>query len=173
MTGISESQISELYAREAIRDVIFRYCRAADRGHLEGIRDCYWPDGTDRHGIAEGPVENFLQWAAKAIEVTVRNIHQVHNILIEFKDGGAAVETYFSAFDHRPNADGVMKLTSLKGRYVDWFVCRNDVWKVKDRIVVFDWVEDLPLPEGSEQERFGHRLPMGESWPNDPVYKVG
>ncbi|MEM5275157.1 nuclear transport factor 2 family protein [Cupriavidus taiwanensis] len=169
----TEKAFAELFAREAIREVLYRYCRAVDRADEASIRDCYWPDATDQHGIVEGPIENFLGWASKVLKTTESSVHQIHNILFEFREDGCAVESYFSAFDCRPDHDGVMRFNSLKGRYVDWFVQREGVWKVKDRIVVFDWVEDLPLPKGSRAERFGHRRPMGERWPDDPVYKVG
>lgn len=167
-----EQKISELYAREAIRDALFRYCRAVDRADEAALHDSYWPDATDRHGIASGPVRNFFDWASKALKTTETSVHQIHNILMEFREGGCWVESYFSAFDGRDDSDGNMQLNSLKGRYVDWFVEREGIWKIKDRVVVFDWVEPLPVPKGSKAERFGHRLPMGERWPNDPVYKL-
>jgi len=165
-------QINKLMAREAIRDCLFRYCRGIDRIDETSLRSAYWPDGTDQHGPYDGSASGFIDWALKFLPQTERNIHQIHNILIEFKEGGAAVETYFSAFQRQPGADGNMQQLDMKGRYLDWFVERDGEWRILNRVVVFDWVEDMPLPEGTEAERFGKLTPIGASHPTDPLYTV-
>jgi hypothetical protein len=101
-----------------------------------------------------------------------RGIHQIHNILIEFRDDGAAVESYFTAFQRQPTQRGEMEQVDMKGRYLDWFVRRDDEWRILNRVVVFDWVENMPLPPGTEAERFGNKTPIGAPCPNDPVYTV-
>ena len=40
------------------------------------------------------------------------------------------------------------------------------------RTVIYDWVEEQPLPVGSESERFGVRQPIGAKWPDDTIYTV-
>lgn len=172
MGGSAEEIIRELQAREHIRDLLYRYCRAADRADEAGLRACYWPDAVDNHGPVKGPVGNFLAWASQVLPTIERGIHQLHNILIEFKEGGAAVETYWSSFERKPGPDGVMRQWALKGRYIDWIVERSGEWRILDRLVVFDWVEELPVPTGSEEERFGLRQPIGGRWPDDPVYRA-
>ena len=49
-----ERKLEELSDREAIRNIIHRYCRAADRCDLEAFKACYWPDGHDDHGFFGG-----------------------------------------------------------------------------------------------------------------------
>ncbi|MEO1660986.1 MAG: hypothetical protein AAFR51_08360 [Pseudomonadota bacterium] len=39
--------------------------------------------------------------------------------------------------------------------------------------MVFDWVEEMPLPGGTEAERFGPRTPIGGLYPDDLVYTSG
>ncbi len=163
--------VRELLARDKVREVIYRYCRAVDRGDEAGLRACYWPDGTDDHGAIKGPVSAFLDWASGIMPTMERGIHEIHNILLDVEPDGIAAESYFSAYDRRPNADGAMQQMLLKGRYIDWFVEREQEWRILHRLVVFDWFEQLPLPVGSEEERFGARRPIGSRWPNDPVYR--
>lgn len=161
----------ELLDREAIRDCLFRYCRGIDRTDEAMLRSAYWPDGTDNHGSYVGSASGFVDWAMRALPTIERGIHQLHNILIEFRPGGAAVETYFSAFQRQAGPDG-MRQWDMKGRYVDWFVKRGDEWRVLNRTVVFDWIEEMPLPPGSEAERFGQRQPIGGRFPDDPIYAL-
>jgi hypothetical protein len=108
----------------------------------------------------------------KTLPFIERGIHQIHNILIEIKEDGAAVESYFSAFQRQFGPDGNLQQWDMKGRYLDWFVQRDGEWRVLNRVVVFDWTEEMPLPKGTEAERFGPRTPIGSSYPNDPVYQV-
>jgi hypothetical protein len=175
-TGISLTQLSaqleELTAREAIRDCLFRYCRGIDRADEAALRSAYWPDGTDDHGPYKGSAEGFIDWAMRTLPYIERGIHQIHNILIEFREGGAAVESYFSAYQRQLGAGRQMEQWDMKGRYLDWFVKRGDEWRILNRVVVFDWAEQMPLPSGTEAGRFGQRTPIGAACPDDPVYSV-
>ncbi|MFW2853476.1 nuclear transport factor 2 family protein [Sphingomonas sp. TX0543] len=161
--------IDELADREAIKECMYRYCRAVDRADEQLLRSIYWPDATDRHGAYSGSADGFIEFALKAFRVTEPGIHQVHNILIEFREGGAWVESYFSAWNEIPTADGIVN-AHQKGRYLDWFEKRGAAWKVKDRTVVFDYMERLPMPEGERAARFGGSVTIGGSHPDDPVY---
>jgi hypothetical protein len=169
--NIDSRKLEELIAREAIRDCLFRYCRGIDRADENALTSAYWPDGTDNHGPYKGSAKGFIEWAMKVLPHVERGIHQIHNVLIEFREGGAAVESYFSAYQRQPNTDGHMQQLDMKGRYLDWFEKRGDEWRILNRVVVFDWVENMPLPKETEAERFGEKTPIGGSFPFDPVYK--
>lgn len=164
--------LEKLLAKDAIRDCLFRYCRGIDRADEAALRSAYWPDGTDTHGPYKGSASGFIDWAMKVLPHAERNIHQIHNILIEFKSGGAAVESYFSAFQRQPDKTGDMQELSMKGRYIDWFVERDGEWRILNRTVVFDWVVETSPPDGSEAERFGALTPIGANHPHDPLYTV-
>lgn len=167
-TADGAMSLRELGDREAIRDCMFRYCRGIDRGDMAALHSAYWPDAQDRHGAYHGPVEGFFQAAAAIFATDARNVHQVSNILIQFlSPGRAAVETYFNALQR---ADG--RQWHLAGRYCDLFEQRGGEWRVAERTVVYDWVEEQRPPEAGEAERFGRRLPIGGRAPADPIYEL-
>jgi SnoaL-like protein len=168
-----DKRLTELLDREAIRDCIYRYCRGIDRADEAALRSSYWPDATDCHGSYSGPVEGFFQWALSVFKTGPRNIHQVGNILIEFKgDSSAVVESYFNALQRGPGQSGAVRQFFLAGRYCDLFEKRSGEWRVANRVVAFDWVEEQPALEVAEDVRFGSRKPIGGSFPKDPIYEL-
>ena len=168
---MNAAKLQELVDREAIRDCIYRYCRGIDRADEASLRSSYWPDAHDCHGAYEGPAEGFIQMALTIFKTGPRNIHQVSNILIEFASpNAAAVESYFTAFQRAAGPDGTMRQVLLCGRYCDRFEKRGEEWRVSDRTVVYDWVEEQTPPHEAELNRFGPRQPIGAAYPDDVVY---
>jgi hypothetical protein len=170
---MNEAKLAELMDREAIRDCMYRYCRGIDRADEAALRSAYWPDAHDRHGAYTGPAAGFIELALAVFKTGPRNIHQVSNILIEFTGPmEAAVESYFTALQRGPGKDGVVSQVLLCGRYCDRFEKRGEEWRVADRTVVYDWVEEQTPPTGTEAERFGARQPIGSNAPEDPIYAL-
>ena len=167
-----DANVQELWDREMIRDCLYRYCRGIDRADEAALRSAYWPDGTDNHGSYQGSASGFIDWALQTLPSIERGIHQIHNVLIEFREGGAAVESYFTALQRQTGADGRLVQWHMEGRYADWFEKRGGEWRVANRTVIFDWVEETPLPPGTEAERFGRRTPIGGRHPDDPIYAL-
>lgn len=164
----ADATLAELLDREAIRDCLHRYCRGIDRGDEAALRSSYWPDATDRHGAYQGPVEGFFNQAARLFATDAVNVHQVSNILITFlAPGRAAVETYFNALQR-----GAGRQFHLAGRYCDLFEKRGAEWRVAERTVVYDWVDEQTPPAQANAERFGVRQPIGTRAPGDPVYAL-
>jgi hypothetical protein len=169
----SADRLTELLDREAIRDCIYRYCRGIDRADEAALRSSYWPDAQDRHGAYSGPVEGFIEWAKTVWKTKPRNVHQVSNILIEFRDTShAVVETYFNALQRGAGADGIVRQVLLAGRYCDLFEKRGSEWRVARRTVAYDWMEEQQPPTEDEPDRFGPRQPIGTSFPDDPIYQT-
>jgi hypothetical protein len=168
-----EKKLTELLDREAIRDCMYRYCRGIDRADEAALRSAYWPEATDRHGRYSGPVEGFFDMVKRGYSAGGRNIHQVSNILIEFKnETSAAVESYFNALQRSPRKDGSISQVLLAGRYCDLFEKRGGEWRVARRVVAYDWVEEQTAPTESEEVRFGLRQPIGARFPDDPIYEL-
>jgi SnoaL-like domain len=172
-TRTTNEMLSELLDREHIRDCIYRYCRGIDRADEVAMRSSYWPDAVDCHGAYSGPVEGFFDWVKVAWKAGPRNVHQVSNILIEFRGARhAVVETYFNALQRGTGQDGVTRQFLLAGRYCDLFEKRGGEWRVASRTVVYDWVEPQTAPAETEAQRFGPRQPIGACFPDDPIYSV-
>lgn len=170
---MNDPMLTELMDREAIRDCIYRYCRGVDRADEAALRRSYWPDAHDSHGAYSGPAEGFIQAALGIFKTNPRNVHQVSNILIEFKDARTAiVESYFNALQRGPDGQGSVRQFLLAGRYCDRFEKREGEWRVADRTVAYDWVEEQVPPVDDEEMRFGLRTPIGSSCPNDPIYSL-
>ena len=168
-----EDMVQELRDREAIRDCLYRYCRGIDRADEASLRSSYWPDALDNHGAYSGTADGFIDMALKVFAAGPRMIHQVSNILIEFKGPDRAfVESYFHALQRGPKAGGGKEQVLLAGRYCDLFEQRGDEWRVRKRTVIYDWVEPQAPSEGDEAARFGARQPIGAAFPADTLYSL-
>ena len=163
--------MSNLADKDAIRDVLMRYCRGVDRLDAELLRDCYHADSTDDHGHWKGNGHDFSEFIVASLAARAHHTtHSVANVLIEFdeddgRDGGdgdvAHVESYAMAFLRRTEA-GAEWLDQFAGRYLDRFERRAGTWRIARRVVVHDWSvttkldpsTSFPLPmEGFTQGR--------------------
>src|SRR5579863_8399880 len=54
--------MEELLDRQAIRDVVYRYCRGIDRLDMKLVRSCYHPDGIDHHTGFDGKRDDYVEW---------------------------------------------------------------------------------------------------------------
>ncbi|KPH04500.1 hypothetical protein B5K10_32905 [Rhizobium leguminosarum bv. trifolii] len=168
-----KKKITELLDREAIRDCLYRYCRGIDRADEGALRSSYWPDARDNHGAYSGSAEGFIEFALGVFKTGPRNIHQITNILIEFSSPEkAAVESYFAALQRAPDKAGTLSQALICGRYCDLFLKKGGDWRIAERTVVYDLVEEQILAAASETEQFGRRQPIGASCPDDPVYAI-
>jgi hypothetical protein len=167
------SQLSELVERDAIRQVLARYCRGADRCDAELLASCYHDDATDRHGPFSGSAREFAEWVIDKQRVTsIITQHAVSNVVIEFDETGSVawVESAFTATHVRPPDDTFAEpfIDTFWGRYVDRFEKRGDRWAICTREVVHDW---------SERRAAGARMPKTETYRagqkdrSDPSYE--
>jgi hypothetical protein len=166
----SPATLQDLLDREAIRDCLHRYCRGIDRADEEALRSSYWPDATDSHGAYKGSASGFIDQALPKLRGS-RNVHAICNIGIDQHGDVATVESYFIAL--QVGAAAPTRETFMAGRYVDRFEKRNGEWRVAERTVVYDWLEERDRPELAQGDaRFGARSPVGSPWPADPVYAL-
>ncbi|RRH94519.1 nuclear transport factor 2 family protein [Mesorhizobium tamadayense] len=170
---MDQAKINVLLDREAIRDCLYRYCRGIDRADERALRSAYWPDANDSHGAYRGSAEGFIRFALGVFQTGSRNIHQITNILIDFTTPAeAAVESYFTALQRGPDEDGEVRQMLLCGRYCDLFQKREGEWRIAERTVIYDWLEEQAPPALLEADRFGARQPIGAHHPDDPVYAL-
>jgi ketosteroid isomerase-like protein len=139
MSGVDDATarfISELADRQAINEVLIRYCRAVDRLDMELLASVYHPDAIDDHGDWVGDAPTFVSRAkhfmTKHFEATQ---HRLSNITIELDGDVAYVESYVLA-THILAENGI----EVGGaRYVDRFERRQGEWRIAYRTVVMDW----------------------------------
>jgi hypothetical protein len=155
---MEERALQALLDRQAITDVLTRYCAGVDRLDAELIAGCYHADGRDDHGVFEGLGSEF---AVHVVEVLRRHAaathHQIGQVDIVFGDGTppvvARAESYVLAFHRLDGQDGT-ELESFGGRYVDRFERRDGVWRIADRRVLPHWNARGPIKEFFPRDAF-------------------
>jgi ketosteroid isomerase-like protein len=172
MALASAQTLQELLDREAIRDCLYRYCHGVDRCDETALRSAYWEDATDCHGAWNGSASGFIEQALPRLKSGGRRVHQINNVLIEFRGDVAAVQSSFIAL--QTTAAQPTHETFLCGRYLDRFERRNREWRVAARTVVYDWIEERTRPELAFDNAtlFGQRQPVATSSPTDPIYDL-
>ena len=165
-----QAEIRALLDKDAIRDCLYRYCRGIDRADEELLRCVYWPDAHDSHGAYVGTASGFVAQAVPRLRSGGRGVHQIGNILIELHGDVAAVESSFLAL--QTNAYAPTLETFLCGRYLDRFERREGQWRIAERTVVYDWIEERSRAELAQQDNdlFAKRRPTGARSASDPVY---
>ena len=165
-----QAMMQALYDKESIRDCLYRYCRGIDRADEDALRSAYWPDARDCHGAYQGSANGFIEQALARLRTGGRGVHQITNVLIELHGTIAAVESSFLAL--QVNRATPRQETFLCGRYLDRFEKRGSEWRIADRTVVYDWIDER-VCSGLPQEdpaRFGKRKPTGARMQQDPLY---
>lgn len=167
------NELERLSAKEQIRDVLYRYCRAVDRGDAALMKSCYHPEGRDDHGFFSGPGHDFADYVMPILAQLECSIHSLSNPLIDIDGERAYVETQWSVI-HRLRRNG--KLTDIwdQGRYLDEFEHRDGQWKILNRVVVMDaerWMDTVNLldliPDSNPQKVLCGRRGLA-----DPVYRI-
>jgi hypothetical protein len=158
-----DAQIDELLDKQALYELVVRYCRAVDRADVELMRSCYHPDAIDEHGYFSGGVEELIaaMQDGGVLDPSSRPApvqHSVTNALFEIDGDIAHGETYNVV--RRIAEDGTFYVEGY-GRYVDRFERRAGQWRIAHRRVVVDWVAP---------EHDGHEFIRGTRDRGDPSY---
>lgn len=147
----------EIADRLEIADVLYRYCRAVDRGDIALLKSVYHTDAYDNHGSFKGKGHDFAEYLVLTMDRTPHvGQHHITNILIALHGDRANVESYFIAYHPDLDADGGKPvIVRVGGRYLDRFErCEAD-WKIARRDVVIDWTEaPNPVVPWAPQSQF-------------------
>jgi hypothetical protein len=150
----SMDEMRRLLDEAAIHRVLTQYCRGVDRGDEVLIRDVYWPDATDDHGVYKGSGQAFAGFVVKALNGhALATQHAMQQVTIELRDATAYVESYVLA-RHKVNRDGKLILETFGGRYVDRFENRAGEWRIAHRQVIHDWSKIEPIAAEYPSESF-------------------
>jgi hypothetical protein len=132
-------------ARDAITDVVYRYCRALDRMDRP-LADTVWhADGTADYGptMYQGSGAGFLDWVWAAHASMLGHSHQIANVTVEIDGDRAGSEAYVTATLWAEFEPGALAVITSRGRYVDRWSCRGGVWAIDHR----RFLEDLTLTQ--------------------------
>lgn len=143
-----EDELCELRDREAIRDVLYRYCRAADRLDAELMQSCYHEDARDTHHFFNGGGRDFADYViGEVLPRAVMSEHVVSNPIIELDGDRAFSECRWNVLHRLPFRDGTLLDQLIHGRYLDIFERRDGVWRISYRHVVVDAYRDIEVPD--------------------------
>ncbi|MBU3651479.1 MAG: nuclear transport factor 2 family protein [Limnohabitans sp.] len=158
MNPSSPSRVADTLA---IQDLVFRWCRAADRLDFDAMPALFHPDAYDDHGPYRGDVAGLIEWIRERHRVITFSMHQATNVLIDYADDdNALVETYMTIVQrYAPGAgNSLAQLTDAKfaqdsyvdlhsrSRYIDRVQRRDGTWRVWRRTLVQDWKQITEVP---------------------------
>lgn len=152
--------------REAIADLIYRYCRAMDRIDREQGYAIWHPDGTADYGgaVYQGSARGFVDQVCDQHARMLRHSHQVTNIIIEVADDRAGSESYYTTALRMMRGETMTEIR-VWGRYVDTWSKRDGRWGIDHRIAIRDF-DDMravtPMSNDPRSSRDG----------DDPSYAV-
>jgi hypothetical protein len=164
---MDEAQVQALLDKQAIHEVVLRYCRGVDRLDLPLVRSCYHPDGVDHHTGFTGSADAYVAWIDGGLRRFTGTMHLIGNHLCELQGDTAYTETYGTAHHWgEPLADSTVNFTSAF-RYVDRFERRDGEWRISERFAVREWTRAIPADQVRAKEGEG---PVGHRDRSDPVY---
>jgi hypothetical protein len=138
---------AEVAAKQAITEVIYRYCRGMDRMDRELTLSCWHPGGTDDHApLYVGSAEGFVEWLWPVHAAMVCTRHVVSNVLIEVDGNTATSETYWTVTLRTKGTRGLVDIVG-GGRYLDRLECIGGKWAIRHRQSVHDWDRVDPVIE--------------------------
>jgi hypothetical protein len=158
-------EVQELLDKQAIYEVVCRYCRGIDRLDLDLVRTCYHPEARDHHPGYEGDLDGYFEMLATGLPRLLGTMHTIANHLIELDGDLALSETYVNAYHWGEPFDDPDKNFSTGSRYVDHMEKRDGVWRIKERWCVRNWVRvevnsgEIQLPNDDNKWPAAHRGP--------------
>jgi hypothetical protein len=165
-----DPRLQALLDKDAIRDLVTAYCRAADRKDQALMRSLYHPDATENHGafftgLAAAFIDRLPEIQAP-IDILHHNI-TTHNIWL---DGDQATgEAYVLAMHRIQRPAGPFDVL-IGGRYLDRYTRVAGQWKFAHRAILADWahVQDPSIITLNHEMVAGSLI--GQPGPNDPSY---
>lgn len=152
--AIDDGALKRLLAREKIRDCIERLARGEDRRDASLITTAFWPDATADYGIFAGTFDEYLAWVVPGSPAIPVTQHVLGQSLIEFDATAARVETHVTAY-HRINMGEQERDIMMGGRYLDSVEQRDGEWRIVQRTMLYDWVQDIGVSVDWSQGMMG------------------
>lgn len=144
---MSDSEaLRALADRQAIGDLIYRYCRAVDRLDIALGHSIWHEDGIADYGVDvyQGNGRGVIDHICAQHRHTLHHSHQVSNLVIELDGDRAGSEAYVTA-NLRVRRGEQLRQMTVWGRYVDQWSKRDGRWGLDKRVSIrdFDEVRDV------------------------------
>ena len=158
--------LQALMDRQAITDLIYRYCRAVDRLDIALGHSIWHADGIADYGAGyyQGPGKGVIDLICENHLLMLHHSHQVSNILIELKGNHAGSESYVHV-NLRLQGQESRQQISVWGRYIDSWSRRDNRWGLDKRTLVMDFDEIRDVTVMGEHE-------LARRDRTDPSYSV-
>jgi hypothetical protein len=153
--------IQELLDKQALHELVVRFCRAVDRTDIELLLTCYHPDAIDDHGTFSGPPSEVFAPVMDRLRHEPPTQHALSNELFEIHGDVAYGETYNELRTLGP--DGNFHQGGF-GRYIDRYERRDGEWRIAHRTAVIEYMPYRPGRDAS------HVIP-GSKDRDDPSYR--
>jgi SnoaL-like domain len=136
-----EARVLALEDRNALVDLLSRYCRTLDDADLVGLRSCITEDLHAEHGGMIPPIdgsEMFLAVVSNAPPTIQRWQHYVSNIEVDLEGDAAKVWAFLHAW-HEVDLGAGYQLVPAGGRYEVDAVRTPDGWRIARLDVHHTW----------------------------------
>jgi uncharacterized protein (TIGR02246 family) len=139
------AEVEDLLDRDALRRLVERYATAVDHRDLDAAAACFLPEG--RLTVGDGaPLEGRAAIVGALgrlgrYEVTAHLLGHSHHAV----EGNRATGESWCRAHHVYEDGGVRRDWVMAIRYVDRYVRDEEGWRIEDRHLVIDWLEDRPL----------------------------
>jgi hypothetical protein len=163
-----EAIVRQLADKQAIYEVVLRYCRGVDRVDMDMIRSAYHPDGIDNHTGFSGPLDAWIAFLEPALRRFDGTTHIVCNHLSEIAGDAAVAETYGTAVHWGQPHDEHRRNFTTGFRYIDHMVRRDGRWAIQERWAAREWTQSNV---GRRLEKWGEG-PVGTRDAEDPLAKL-
>jgi hypothetical protein len=156
--------------RQAIQDVVSRYCRAIDRVDMDLLETCY-----HRGAVLHGRVvpQNFESFTLTR-EKFAGTLHFISNHSAQIEGDQAVAETYVLAHHWGEPADDPAVNFTSGARYVDLFERRGDIgWRIVERYIIREMTTALSVrrPDEAPPSETGE-VPLSRRDDSDLSYLV-
>jgi hypothetical protein len=125
--------------RQAIEEVMLRYCRGIDRLDLELVRSAYHPGALDHHTGFDGLIEDYLNWVERGLRRLGGTMHMLANHTVDLRGDRAVAETYGQAVHWPVSPDDSIGNFTTGFRYVDDLAYRDGRWAIAERWAIREW----------------------------------
>jgi len=136
------AMLQDLADRQAIAELIYRYCRSVDRLDIPLGHSIWHEDGVADYGAGfyQGPGKGVIDLICAQHLHTLGHSHQVTNILVHLDGDKAGSEAYCIATLRARRGEQLLLMT-VWTRYVDAWSRRDGKWGLDKRIAIRDFDE--------------------------------